>query len=125
MAEAKNFRRSLRAGRAASRAMWKRTRDPKARGQNEAILAADDARLRTWRSWLTQARRRPEIIDGATPVCGRWQLRLIVRNFAPALQKVVVEQARPDGTWKELGARFTIEFRAAAAQPSAHAVQRI
>jgi hypothetical protein len=113
----KKFQSTLRAGRTASRAMWQRTRDPKARGQNDAILAGDAVRLRAWQSWLGRARSHPGIIAGPTLVCGTWQLRFMVHNFAPALQKIVVEQARPDGTWEELGSRFTIEFRAAAAQP--------
>jgi hypothetical protein len=40
-----------------------------------------------------------------------------VLNFAPALQKVVVEQQQPDRTWRELHARYTIEFHAEAATP--------
>jgi hypothetical protein len=41
-----------------------------------------------------------------------------VHNVAPAVQKVVAEQRQPDGTWRELAARFTIEFRAKAARPA-------
>ncbi len=121
--EAKKFNSNLRAGGIAARLMWKRTRDPKARGQNDVILAADAWRLRAWQSWLVRARRRPEIIVRSTPVCGPWQLQLTVHNFAPALQKVVVEQRQPDGAWKELASRLTIEFRAAAAQPRARIVR--
>ena len=40
-----------------------------------------------------------------------------MRNFAPALQKVLVEGRQADGTWAELGARFTIEFRGTSARP--------
>jgi hypothetical protein len=50
-------------------------------------------------------------------VCGAWQLQFAVHNFAPALQKVVVEQQGADGGWTVLQGRFTIEFRAAAARP--------
>jgi hypothetical protein len=53
----------------------------------------------------------------ATPVCGAWQLQFMVHNFAPAVQKVVVEQQADDGSWRELASRFTIEFRAYAARP--------
>jgi hypothetical protein len=97
-AGAKEFHWHLRAGRAAGHAMWRRTREPEARGQNDVILAADVLRLRTWQSWLARARRHPEIVGRATPVCGRWQLRLVVYNF-------------------------TIEFRAAAARPRARLVR--
>jgi hypothetical protein len=48
-----------------------------------------------------------------------------VYNFAPALQKIVVEQQSSDGAWKELHSVFTIEFKAAAAQPRAKIVRDI
>jgi hypothetical protein len=73
--------------------------------------------LTDWRSWLKRTARQPELAWGATPVCGAWQLQFMVHNFAPAVQKVVVEQLDADGAWRELAARFTIEFRAAAARP--------
>ena len=53
----------------------------------------------------------------ATPVCGIWQLQFMVHNFAPAGQKVSVEQQDADGTWRLLASRHTIEFRAQAARP--------
>jgi len=97
--------------------MWRRTRDPQAQGQNEMILAADAGRLREWKKWLARAAQQPDFVWEATPVCGIWQVQFTVHNFAPALQKVVLEQQRPDGTWREVHARFAIEFRARAAQP--------
>ncbi len=112
------FARALETGRTAARAMWVRTRDPQVRGQNEAMLEADAKRLAGWRSWLKQAARQPEMAWLATPVCGAWQLQFMVHNFAPAVQKVVVEQQREDGSWRELASRFTIEFRAYAARPN-------
>ena len=33
------------------------------------------------------------------------------------MQKVIVEQQAPGGTWRELHSRFTMEFRALAARP--------
>ncbi len=116
--EAVDFGRAIKAGRKAAQAMGKRTRDPHARGRNELLLDADERRLAAWRDWLKHARKRPELIRQATPVCGAWQLQFWVHNFAPAAQKVVVEQWQPDGSWRELAARFAIEFRAAAARPS-------
>jgi hypothetical protein len=115
--EAVDFAIALRVGRKAARVMWARTRDPRQRGPNEQMLAADAARLRAWRRWLARAARRPEIAWQATPVCGAWQLQFTVHNFAPALQRVVVEQQRGDGTWAELYGRYLIEFRAFAARP--------
>ena len=118
-AEAVAFSRELRNGWKAARAMWTRTRDPRAHGQNEAILDADEQRLAAWRDWLKRARTEPQIIFAPTPVCGAWQLQFWVYNFAPAAQKVVVERLQPDNTWRELASRYTIEFRAKAARPLA------
>ena len=103
--EIRAFADSLAAGRKAARAMWRRTRDPKVRGQNEAILDADTSRLRAWRAWLIAARRKPEKSFTASPVHGPWQLTFTVHNFAPALQKIVVDEQQSDGTWRELNNR--------------------
>jgi hypothetical protein len=111
------FAPAMKAGRRAAQAMWERSRPAHLRGQNEALLDADEQRLADWRDWLKRAARQPAIIAGATPVCGAWQLQFMVHNFAPAVQKVVVEQQDEGGAWRELGARFTIEFRAQAARP--------
>ena len=114
---AREFAQALRAGHKAARAMWLRTRDAQRQGQNEALLARDEARLAEWLRWLAVARRRPSLVDLATPLCGGWQLQFMVHNFAPAVAKVIVEQQEPDGTWRELVSRHTIEFRAYAARP--------
>ena len=116
-AEARDFSKAVTAGRIAARAMWRRTRDPKVRGQNEIILDADSARLGAWHEWLRAVRRTPEKVFDASPVFGVWQLSFTVHNFAPALQRVVVEQQQPDGSWRDLHSRHTIEFRAEAAKP--------
>lgn len=112
-----DFSAALKAGRQAARAMWVRTRDQQAHGQNDAILDADAARLEAWRDWLKRALKDPDLVGQASPVCGAWQLQFIVHNFAPAVQKVVVEQQPAPGAWRELADRFTIEFRAGAARP--------
>ncbi len=114
------FTGALAEGRRAARAMWSRTRDPRRRGQNEAILDADAERLKAWRSWLRLAVKNPDHVWRASPVCGAWQLSFTVHNFAPALQKVIVEQQQSDGSWREVGGRFTIEFRARAANRRAN-----
>jgi len=116
---ADTFGRHLRAGRAAARAMWRRTRDPMRRGQNESILEADAMRLRDWRKWLGRARRDPSLLRETTPVCGAWQAQFVVHNFAPAVTKVLLEEQQSDGTWRETAGRYTIEFRAGAARPRA------
>jgi hypothetical protein len=114
--DARTFSQELRQARRSARAMWVRTRAAAAPSQNAAILAADAARLRDWRRWLLKARRDVATIFEASPVCGRWQLLFTVVNIAPALQKIVVEQRGPEGAWRELHARHTIEFRAEAAR---------
>jgi Glycosyl hydrolase family 20, catalytic domain len=119
LACAAEFEKGLTRGLAAARAMWKRTRDPRIRGDNELLLAADAGRLRAWRTWLKRCRARPSVAHTASPLAGAWQLLVRVRNFAPAAQKIVVEQQLPDGSWQDLHGLFLIEFQAAAAQPAA------
>jgi len=114
---AREFGWALQAGRTAARAMWTRTRSSLVQGQNEAILDADTKRLAEWCDWLKRAGRNPELVRQATPVCGAWQLQFVVHNIAPAVQKVLVEQQAPDGSWHELAGRHTIEFRGYAARP--------
>ena len=114
---ATEFAQALQAGRTAARAMWVRTRSPELGGPNEKMLQSDAHRLKAWREWLQAARRNPAIITEDTPVCGAWQLQFMVHNFAPAGQKIVVEQLGTDGLWRELASRFTMEFRAQAARP--------
>jgi hypothetical protein len=115
--EAAIFTAALCTGRAAARTMWNRSRDPRKRGPNELMLGRDADRLREWRWWLKRAGRNLDIIWQATPVGGAWQLQFTLHNFAPALQKVVVEQRQPDGTWVTLHGLPLIEFRAFAARP--------
>ncbi len=116
-ADAAHFASVLSAGRRAARSLWARTRDARRRGPNERALDRDEARLRAYRRWLRVASRDPARLCRSSPVCGAWQLRFVVRLTAPALQKVVVEQQRADGSWDILHGRFTIEFRAYAARP--------
>jgi hypothetical protein len=44
-------------------------------------------------------------------------VEFVVHNHAPAVQKVIVEQQEADGSWTEIAARHTIEFRGFAARP--------
>jgi hypothetical protein len=123
--EATQLEPALKKALRAARTMWRRSRDPKQHGPNEEMLTRDAQRLRAWRAWLRRAQKKPTLANGATPVCGRWQLQFAVHNFAPALQKIVVEQQGPDGSWAELHSVFTIEFKAAAAQPHSKIVREI
>ncbi|HYC71836.1 MAG TPA: family 20 glycosylhydrolase [Opitutaceae bacterium] len=116
---ARTFLRQMRSARRAARAMWTLTRDPAARGQNERLLDGDAQRLDAWMRWLARATKDPERVREASPLAGAWQLQFWVHNFAPAVQKVLVEERQPGGAWQEIASRFTIEFRAAAARPTA------
>ena len=117
--EAAQFATRWPVARAAARIMWRRSRDPRRHGPNDRMLAADARRLQAWRRWLRRAGQRPAIARRATPVCGAWQLQFTVHNFAPALQRVVIEQRQADGRWRGLHGLHLIEFRAAAARPRA------
>ena len=88
----------LSAALRAAHAMWARTRDPRHASPNESILEADAKRLRE-------------------PMRRGWQLCYRVKNFAPAAQRIAVEQQRPDGTWETRQTCYTIEFQAVAAKP--------
>ncbi|HTQ29856.1 MAG TPA: family 20 glycosylhydrolase [Opitutaceae bacterium] len=122
--EAKQFAEALKRGLAAARVMWRRSRDRHVRGPNEDMLRRDARRLRAWRAWLRRAKKNPVLVRGATPVGGPWQLQFTLHNFAPALQKIVVEQRR-NGAWEALHGLFTIEFKAAVARPRAGLVREI
>jgi hypothetical protein len=123
--DAAQFEQEFKKARRAARTMWRRSRDPRRHGPNEDMLTRDTQRLRAWRIWLQRAQKNPALANGTTPVCGRWQLQFTVHNFAPALQKIVVEQQRADGRWEELHSVFTIEFKAAAARPRTRIVREI
>jgi hypothetical protein len=114
---AASFAAAIQSGHKAARAMWGCTRDRHQSGPNERIVAADRRRLAAWRRWLGKAAKTPALIRGESPVCGPWQLNFMVHNFAPAVQKVIVEQQETDGAWREIASRYTIEFRAQAARP--------
>lgn len=113
------FAADLRSARTAARQMWTASRPAAtfAASPNARLLAADTTRLRTLRAWLRATSRDPKKAFISSPIIGRWTLRFTLHHFAPAHQKVVVEQQQPDGTWRELHARVLIEFRAAAARP--------
>lgn len=120
---ASGFARVCQSARKAARAMWNRSRPPDRRGQNEGQLDADLARLRAWRRWLRRAQRQPDRVFESGPLGGRWAFVFRVHNIRPAVQRVVVEQQSSDGSWLELAARYTIEFRAWAARPRARIVR--
>ena len=111
------FKAHLQAGQKAARGMWTLTRDASTKGPNERMLDADETRLGELKHWLKAAKKNPPSVEKKSPVGGAWQLQFMVHNFAPAVQKVIVEQQSADGHWRELASRYTIEFRAQAARP--------
>ena len=110
------FNLRLQTGRHASQIMWKRTREPGASSPNARMLEADKHRAMTLQRWLIGAIRQPACVLTASPVCGVWQLQFMVHNFAPAAQKIVVEERQTGNEWRELASRFTIEFRSNSAR---------
>jgi hypothetical protein len=116
MRSSKNFAAVLADGRRCARAMWRRTRDGRVEGHNEAILKADSMRLRAWNRWLRECAQDAKNAFTASPVQGPWQLQFTVLNFAPAVQRVVVSRQVADGSWEEICGRHTIEFQGAAAR---------
>lgn len=103
-ARAKPFQAALREGLAAARAIWARTRDAHVAGPNEQILREDERRLRS-------------LLRGQPVLGPQWQLCYRVHNVAPCVQRVSVEQQRPDGSWQVLQSCHTIEFQTRAATP--------
>jgi hypothetical protein len=116
-AEAHRFAAVLPGGRKAAQTLWRLTRDRRLLSPNEAMVLADLERLGEFRRFLRVAAARPRLLRDPQPVCGAWELRFAVIQFAPALQKIVVERRRVDGAWELLHGRFMIEFRAYAARP--------
>ena len=115
--DAESFGTRLHHATRAAAAMWNRTRRNSRTSPNGKILRLDRDRLGAWKKWLSRCRQTPRTVHTSSTVAGIWQLQLRVQNFEPALQKVIIEQAQPDGTWRELHTRFTIEFSAKAAMP--------
>jgi hypothetical protein len=72
---------------------------------------------------LADADRLKAFARGERVFGGEWQLCYSVWNFAPASQRVSVEQLQPDGTWKTLQACHTIEFQTAFAHPRSSVVR--
>lgn len=114
------FADAWRHGRTAARRMWRRTRDVSILSPNERMLLEDHARLTSWRSWLRKCLRNPAAAWTRSVMAGAWQLQVVVVNHAPAAQRVVIEQREPDGSWREIASRHTIEFRTQAARPRAN-----
>ena len=112
------FAGSLKQARENARQLWTASRpaDTFAASPNARLLAADEAQLLALLSWLETCREQLTHVFRPSPVCGRWTLRFTLHHFAPAHQKVVIEQQSPDGTWRELHSRVLIEFRGQAAQ---------
>ncbi|HEU5081224.1 MAG TPA: family 20 glycosylhydrolase [Opitutaceae bacterium] len=117
------FEQRIARGRVAAEVMWKLSRGARSASKNGAILARDAERNATWREWLAAAKADSAAIWTASPVFGAWQIRAKIVNFAPALQRVSIEEQTTEGGWRELAARYTIEFQAATAAKRANIVR--
>ena len=78
------------------------------------IVERDAVRLREFGLWIKRCAADPRRLATASPVCGAWQLRFDVLLAEPALQRVLVECRRADGSWQTIHGRMTLEFRAEA-----------
>jgi len=94
--------------------------DPALRTEQGAVLEAKDQNL-SLKSGSSPGFRGAK--DGAR-VWGGAIFRCLVHNFAPALQKVVLQQLEGDGQWRDLRGRFTIEFTSIGARRRAPALTR-
>jgi hypothetical protein len=117
------FADHLQLGARAAEAMWALSRDSVQESQNLQILRRDAERLSALAGWLHAVLQEPAQVWTASPVCGAWQYRMDVINFAPALQRVVLQRQESDGQWREVHGRYTIEFQARAAKPRAQLVR--
>lgn len=115
--ETTEFIRHSRDAKKAVHAMSRRSRNPHVQGPNVLMLQADQIRSAQWAAWLKRVAKQPQRVWSQSILCGVWQLHFIVHNFAPASQKVAVEQQGADGKWEEIAGRYTIEFRSYAAYP--------
>jgi hypothetical protein len=116
-ARAARFADSLAQAREHARQLWITSRPAAtfAASPNARLLADDKAQLLALRRWFAACGGQHAHVFHAAPVCGRWTLHFTLHHFAPAHQKVVIEQQAPDGTWRELHSRVLIEFRGQAA----------
>jgi hypothetical protein len=118
LGHADQFVATVHEGLRAARQLWGLTRDPKVKGPNERIVAADAARLKALRGWITRG-LRPAPPRGGLARLRPWQLIFDIVLTEPALQRIVVESQGPEGAWSSLHGRTLIEFRAEAARPNA------
>ncbi len=110
------FAQSWTAATSAARIMWLGTRRKSQPNPNLAILRADRQRWRELTRWWKRARRDPDHWRQASPVFGRWQLRLLVHTTHPNLQAIAIDFQNGDGSWRTELLRYLIEFRNHAAR---------
>lgn len=106
---AARFERALHNGREAAKAMWQLTRSARSPSPYTAQFTRDRQQLKRWQQWLTKCGQHPSHVLTAIPVSGQWQLTYEIWNFAPAVQKITLEQRIRD-QWIPLKSCHTIEF---------------
>ena len=110
LAQADTFHKEWRKGHRAALQMWRTSRHPSATAPNLLLLDRDQVQLKTWSAWLRQCLIKPEHVMTANPVVADWLLSFSVWNFAPAVQRIVIEQKMGD-IWQAIKSCHTIEFQ--------------
>lgn len=116
LAQADIFQAEWQKGRRAAQRMWRTTRHAKSASPNLLLLEHDQLQLQMWLTWLRQSLLKPEQVMTANALVADWLLSFTVWNFAPAVQRVVVEQKAAD-EWQVVKSCHTIEFTSRGASP--------
>lgn len=117
--QASRFQQEWQRGRAAAETMWRETRLRATDSPNRKLLQADQQQCRAWHRWLRQCGVHAEHVLTGCPVAGPWVLSFSVWNFAPAVQRLAVDEKCPDGSWRVIKMCHTIEFLRVGAVPRA------
>lgn len=110
--------------RSASGRLWRSSRyagDPDPTAQ---IIKKEIREFRAFQKYLDAALIDPERLFESSMILGRWHLLFHVRNFAPALQGMAVEEQLSDGSWKPIHNLFSLEFTDEGCWPKTDIVHR-
>lgn len=114
LAQAAVFQKSWREGRQAAHTMWRLTRHAKATPPNLELMNRDRIQLASWTDWLRDCLDQPAHVLSTNVVVAENLLSFTVWNFAPAVQRIVIEQATGD-SWQVVKSCHTIEFMSSGA----------
>ncbi|MCP5528939.1 MAG: family 20 glycosylhydrolase [Opitutaceae bacterium] len=116
LAQTKVFQKEWFQGRHAAEQMWLTSRQPNSTAPNLVLLDRDQLQLEMWSAWLRQCLINSEHVMTANTVVAGWLLSFSVWNFAPAVQRIVIEQ-RIGHAWQPVKSCHTIEFQSRGAAP--------